>query len=150
MLVENQQPEFFFWGCLALRSLMGVFFCINIWLWQVKQWSQTLFSGALWKDKRQWALAHFYLNKRKKLSYGLSAQTLEQVTPTGCGLFILGGIQNSAGQCPEQPAVADIALSRAFGLDHLKRSFPTPTTLWFWVVKKSKRLLEAIEHWLVM
>lgn len=67
--------------------------------------------------------------QKKKLSYGLSAQTLEQVTPTGCGLFILGGIQNSAGQCPEQPAVADIALSRGFGLDHLKRSFPTPTTL---------------------
>ena len=67
--------------------------------------------------------------QKKKLSCGVSAQTLEQVTQAGCRVFILGGIQNSAGQCPEQPTVVDIALSRGFGSDHLKRSFPTPTTL---------------------
>lgn len=40
-----------------------------------------------------------FKQKKKKLSYDVSAQTLEQVTPAGCGVFILGGIQNSAGQC---------------------------------------------------
>lgn len=49
--------------------------------------------------------------QKKKLYYGVSAQTLEQVTAASCGVFILGGIQNSDGQCPEQPAVVDIALS---------------------------------------
>lgn len=84
--------------------------------------------------------------QKKKLSQGVSAQALEQVAPAGCGVFILGGIQSSDGRCPEQPTGVDIALSRGFGLDHLKRSFPTPMTLILSYNKKLNGLLEAIEQ----
>jgi len=50
----------------------------------------------------QWALAHFHL-KKKKLSYGVSVQTLEWVTPAGCGAFILGGIQTQLDSVLSNP-----------------------------------------------
>lgn len=38
--------------------------------------------------------------------------TQEQVAQTGCGVFILGDIQNWSVQGPEQPALVGPALSR--------------------------------------
>lgn len=106
-------------------------------------------------DSRQWrpmkgqeamGTSSLPLKQKKKLSYGVRAQALGQVIPAGCGVFILGAIQNSARQCPEQPTVADIALSRGFGLDHLKRSFPTPITLILSYHKKLNGFSEAVEQ----
>jgi len=43
---------------------------------------------------------------------------LEQVSQRGCGVSVLGDIQNVTGCSPEQPAVADLALGREVGLDN--------------------------------
>ena len=58
-------------------------------------------------------------------------QTLAQVCWSGCGIIsILGGIQNSTRQSPEQPALVDPALSKAaVGLDNLQRSLPASAIL---------------------
>lgn len=45
--------------------------------------------------------------------YFEDAQTLEKAAQRGCGVFMLGHIQNPTGHSPEQAAVVDPALSRA-------------------------------------
>lgn len=42
------------------------------------------------------------------------SQTLAQITQRGCGVFILGDIQNLSGHRPEQPSVADLARDKEF------------------------------------
>lgn len=49
-------------------------------------------------------------------------QTLEQVVQIGCGVAILGDIENLFGRSSDQPSAGDSALSRDFGVDHLQRS----------------------------
>lgn len=56
---------------------------------------------------------------KKKLFYHEGGQTLAQVAQRGCGITILGDIQNSTGQGPEQ----------GIGLNDLQMSLPTSTTL---------------------
>lgn len=41
-------------------------------------------------------------------------QTLAQATQIGCGIFILGDIKNLAIAGPEEPALAEFALSKVF------------------------------------
>lgn len=48
----------------------------------------------------------------------------------GWELSILRNIQNPTWHSLGQPAIANHALSKAFGLDNLQRSCPTSTTLW--------------------
>lgn len=53
-------------------------------------------------------------------SWGVEGgQTLEKVVQTGCGITILGDIENLTGHSSEQPGVGESALSRNVGLDHL-------------------------------
>lgn len=55
------------------------------------------------------------LKYKKKKNYSKGDQILEQVTRRGFKVSIPGHIQNPIGQVPEQPALADPALSR--GMD---------------------------------
>lgn len=57
----------------------------------------------------------FYFSVRNsRLFYYKCDQTLEQVAQRDCGISILGGNKTQLDS-PEQPAVADSALSRAVG-----------------------------------
>lgn len=56
---------------------------------------------------------------------------LEQVTQRGYGISVLGHIQNSTGHGPEQPFVADPALSRGV---LTRQSLEIPSNLHHFVV----------------
>lgn len=58
-----------------------------------------------------------------------SGWTLGQVSQRGCPIFTFGDTQNLTVHSPEQPAVADSALSK--GLDDLQRCLPASAVLWF-------------------
>jgi len=47
---------------------------------------------------------------------------VERVVQKGCGIVVLGDIQNPTGHDPGQPALADPDLSSGVGLDNLQRS----------------------------
>ena len=95
-------------------------------------WLCNLFSGLLWDKVKQLCCLLGFCDK--------STVTLEQVAWKGCGVSILGDIQNPAGH--GQPALAKPALSRGVGLGDLQRSLPTSAVLWFyspnWTWKKEK------------
>ena len=87
-------------------------------VWVSKEGGARLFSVVPGEDKKQWAQVETQeipFKHKKTLFYCDGDQTLEQITQRGCGVFILGDIQNPAGHSPEQPALADPVLSR--GLD---------------------------------
>lgn len=54
-----------------------------------------------------------------------------QAAHRGYGVSTCGHIQNLREHGPGQPALDDPALSMGVGLDDLKSSLPTSTTLWF-------------------
>lgn len=58
-------------------------------------------------------------NTGKKVLYREVDQTLEQVSHGGCGVSILGDIQNPTGHCPRQCAPTDSAWRRRVGLGDL-------------------------------
>lgn len=63
------------------------------------------------------AYRKFYFSVRNsRLFYCRCGQTVEQVAQRDCGISILGGSKTQLDS-PEQPAVADPALSRAAGWD---------------------------------
>jgi len=47
----------------------------------------------------------------------------------GCGVSILGDIQNPAGHSPEQPAIADPTLNQGIYMDDLQRCLSTSAIL---------------------
>lgn len=105
------------WDCLALRTdSSGVIslLCTNTWWEAVKmtvpdsfQWHPVKGQGAMGPN---WNTRNFN-GTHKKLSYSESGQGLEQVARRGCEVSIFGDIQNPTGQCREQPALFDLALS---------------------------------------
>ena len=81
-------------------------------------WGQTLFSGAQWQDKGQWAQneAQEVLSEHEKeLLPSEGGEALDQIAQGGCGVSFSGDIQDPPGWGPVQPAVGDPA--SAGGLD---------------------------------
>ncbi|KAK4830129.1 hypothetical protein QYF61_008556 [Mycteria americana] len=67
--------------------------------------------------------------RKKKLYYCEGGQTLELAAQRGCGLSILGNMQDLAGRGFEQPALTDHALGKQVGLDELQKCPLTSTTV---------------------
>ena len=81
-------------------------------------WGQTLFSGAQWQDKGQWAqneAQEVPAEHEEEHLHSEGDAALEQAAQGGCGVSFSGDIQDPPGQGPVQPAVGDPAL--AGGLD---------------------------------
>ena len=81
-------------------------------------WGQTLFSGAQWQDKGQWAQTEAQEVPSEYEEELLSSEgdgALAQAAQGGCGVSFSGDIQDLPGQGPVQPAVGDPA--SAGGLD---------------------------------
>ena len=75
-------------------------------------WGQTLFSGAQWQDKGQWAQTETWevpSEHEEELLPSEGDGALEQAAQGGCGFSFSGDIQDPPGQCPVQPAVGDPA-----------------------------------------
>ena len=74
--------------------------------------SQALFSGAHWREKKQWIQSKIQgipFKQNRKTFHCESGQTLAQVAQRGCGVSILGVIQNPTGYSPGQRALHDPA-----------------------------------------
>ena len=81
-------------------------------------WGQTLFSGAQWQDKGQWAQteAEEVLSEHEEeLLHSEGDGALAQAAQGGCGVSFSGDTQDPPGRGAVQPAVGDPAL--AGGLD---------------------------------
>ena len=80
-------------------------------------WGQTLFSGAQWQDKGQWAQteAQEVPSEHEEEVPSEGEGALEQAAQGGCGVSFSGDIQDPPGHGPVQPAVGDPA--PAGGLD---------------------------------
>ena len=80
-------------------------------------WGQTLFSGAQWQDKGQWAQteAQEVLSEHGEELPSEGDGALEQAAQGGCRVSFSGDIQDPPGQGPVQPALGDPA--SAGGLD---------------------------------
>jgi len=81
-------------------------------------WGQTLFRGAQWQDKGQWAQTEAREVPSEHEEELLPSEfdgALEQAAQGGCGVSFSGDIQDPSGQVPVQPAVGDPA--SAGGLD---------------------------------
>ena len=73
---------------------------------------QTLFSGAQWQDKWQWAQTEAQEvppEHEEELLPSEGDGALEQAAQGGCGSSFSGNIQDPSGQGPLQPAVGDPA-----------------------------------------
>lgn len=81
-------------------------------------------------DKRQRAQTEIQEIFFKHMEKKITVRVTEHWNRDGT-VSILAGIQNPTGQSPGQAAVAETALSRWVGLDHLWRSFPNSTITWF-------------------
>ncbi|KAK4832344.1 hypothetical protein QYF61_021873 [Mycteria americana] len=84
------------------------------------------------EDQRQWAQTktqEIPFKHMKKLFYHEGGETLQKVAQRGCGVSILEDIQNWTKHSPEQPALADPALSK--GLDEMfsRGPFNHPMTM---------------------
>ena len=87
------------------------------------RWGQTLFSGAQWQDKGQWAQTEAQevpSEHEEELLPSEGDGTLAQAAQGGCGVSFSGDIRALSGHSPVQPALGDP-----------QRSMPTPTILWF-------------------
>ena len=81
-------------------------------------WGQTLFSGAQWQDKGQWAQTEARevpAEHEEELLPSEGDGALEQAAQGGCGFSFSGDIQDPPGQGPVVPAVGDPGFAR--GLD---------------------------------
>ena len=77
-------------------------------------WGQTLFSGAQWQDKGQWAQTEAQevpSEQEEELLPSEGDGALAQAAQEGCGFSFSGDIQDPPGQGPVQPALADPALA---------------------------------------
>jgi len=86
--------------------------------WVSGEWGQTLFSGAQWQDKGQWAQTEAEEvppEHEEELVPSEGDGALEQAAQGGCGFSFSGDIQDPSGQHPVQPTVGDPA--SAGGLD---------------------------------
>ena len=74
-------------------------------------WGQTLFSGAQWQDKGQWAQteAREVPSHEEELLHCEGDRALEQAAQGGCGFSFSGDIQDPPEWGPMQPAVGDPA-----------------------------------------
>ena len=74
--------------------------------------NSTLFSGAQWQDKGQWAQTEAQQVPSEHGEELLPSEgdgALEQAAQGGCGVSFSGDIQDLPGQGPVQPAVGDLA-----------------------------------------
>ena len=81
-------------------------------------WGQTLFSGAQWQDKGQWAQTEAQEVPSEHEEELLPSEydgALEQASQGGCRVSFSGDMQDPTGRSPLQPAVGDPASSG--GLD---------------------------------
>ena len=81
-------------------------------------WGRTLFSGAQWQDKGQWAQTEAQEFPSEHEGEFLPSEgdgALEQAAQGGCGVSFSGDIQDLPGQGPLQSTVGDPA--SAGGLD---------------------------------
>ena len=81
-------------------------------------WRQSLFSGAQWQDKGQWAQTEAQevpSEHDEELLHSEGDGALEQAAQGGCGVSFSGDIQDPPEQGPVHPALGDPAL--AGGLD---------------------------------
>lgn len=88
-----------------VRSSWSELFCAVGWIPALGQRSPTRANGS-WK---------FFFKQKKHIFYSEGDQTQKEVAQRGCGISILGGIQNLTGHYPRPLAPADCAW--AGGLD---------------------------------
>ena len=74
-------------------------------------WGQTLFSGAQWQDKGQWAQteAQEVPSEHKELLHSEADGTLEPAAQSDCGVSFSGGLQTLPVWGPVQLALGDPA-----------------------------------------
>jgi len=101
------------------KAARGPYKCLQVSEgWVSGGWSQTLFSGAQWQDKGRWAQTEAQevpSEHEEELLPSEGVGALEQAAQGGGGVSFSGGIQDTPGQGPVQPAVVDPA--SAEGLD---------------------------------
>ena len=81
-------------------------------------WGQTLFSGAQWQDKGQWAQTEAQevpSEREEELLPSEGDGALDQAAQAGCGVSFSGDVQDPPARGAVQPAVGDPAF--AGGLD---------------------------------
>ena len=71
--------------------------------------SHTFSYGAQLKDTK-WDTG-FSTSTEDKFFHCDGGETLDKVARAGCGVFILGDVQNPSGYSPEQPAFTDLSLN---------------------------------------
>lgn len=72
--------------------------------------------------------------KQTKTTYFSTVQVVKHwnsAAQRGYAISSFGDIQHPTGHVPEQPALADPALSRGVGQDNLQRCLPSSAILWF-------------------
>ena len=106
---------------------------INIWRIMQRRWSQALFSGAQWQDKRQWAHTETQQVPSEHQETLLLWQWSNIGTDCPRRLWNLSSWRYSKTTWTQSWATSSKwqSLRMEAGPDDLQRYFPTPTILWF-------------------
>lgn len=88
-----------------------------------KRWKQETKEGhreTLWAHTDRARKSSLHVVPRDSAGGKEHRLTLQQAMPRGCGVPILGEVQNQTARGPEQPALADSAWGRGGGWDDLQ------------------------------